>query len=181
MKEEATLRIALPALLATQLMAAEVYARFVGMSHNDERDLWSRMLAYEIEHVNYVNSLMTGSFTNDMRLPFANADRLNEVCERVTLQGMDSFILRLEGALRLECAELDYGLEALSAKRLARQNYLISYPGEIQAHLHELIRQARRYEASPNIAIQIVRLEDLYDSSIKGTTTIRRTISDSLQ
>lgn len=178
MNEHADMHTAVPVLLTTQLMAAEVYSRFITMSHRDERELWSNMLADEVEHITYINSLMADSFPPDMRLPFVNANRLNDVCERVMLQGMDSFILRLEGALRLECAELDYGLEALAAKRLARGEYLVSYPGEIEAHLNELILQARRYEASPNIALQIARLEELYDASVKSTTTIKRQAAD---
>ena len=166
---------ALPLLLTTQLMAAEVYSRFITMTPDEaERKLWRTLLAEEVDHVVYLRNLMASPLPADLRFPFINADRMNDVCHRVTLQGMSSFILRLEGALRLECAELDYGLEALAAKRLAKHQLIVNYPGDIISHIDDLVYQAKRYRASPNIANQITRLEELYDTSVSGTTAIIR-------
>ncbi len=156
----------MPALLITQLMSAEVYARFVSMAEGYEKDLWKKMLEGEISHVNYLRNVFDISLPDELTLPSVNIYRMEEVCDRVTLHGMDSFILRLEGALRLESAELDYGLESLSAKRFAEHDLIVHYPGDIAEHLDDLIRQARHYRASPNIAVQIARLEELYDTTL---------------
>lgn len=172
MFEEVEAAQALPVLLTTQLMAAEVYARFIGMSGDDEKKMWMKMLNQEIDHINYLRNIMDSSMPEGLTLPFVNTARMNEVCERATLQGMNSFILRLEGALRVECAELDFGLEALAAKRFAARRLGIDYPGDIAKHLDDLVFHAKRYAASPNIGYQILRLEELYDSSVRpGSTT----------
>ena len=176
MHDKTNMETALPVLLTTQLMAAEVYSRFVSMTEGEERDLWKMMLAEEVDHIVYLRNVMSTSFPQNMSLPFVNADRIAEVCERATLHGMTSFMLRLEGALRLECAELDYGLEALAAKRLSKSDLIIDYPGNIVKHLDDLMYYAKKYQASPNISRLITRVEDLYESSVSGTTAIIREV-----
>jgi|GEM_PF-3003209 hypothetical protein len=165
---------ALPMLMTTQLMSAEVYSRFLHMGGEPERKLWSKMLGEEVDHIEYLRNVMNGPIPDDIDLPLVNIDRMNKVCERITLQGMDSFMLRLEGALRLECAELDFGLESLAAKKFAKENLIINYPGDINKHLDDLKFQAQRYAASPNISMQIARLSELQDANDGSTTTIRR-------
>ncbi len=165
---------AIPMLMTTQLMAAEVYSRFLHMGGEPEKKLWSKMLGEEVDHIEYMRNVMNSPIPDGKDLPRVNIDRMNKVCERITLQGMDSFMLRLEGALRLECAELDIGLEALAAKKFAKENLIINYPGDINKHLDDLKFQAKRYAASPNISMQIARLNELQDVSDSSTTTIRR-------
>lgn len=173
MEEEATLGESIPALLTTQLMAASLYSRYYSLASREEKPLWHKMLFDELGHVDYLHSIFDDEFPGDIFIPFINDDRIGAVCEQAVILGADSFLLRLEGALRLECAELDYGLEAFAAKRLVQFNSLVDYPGEIREHIEELVNHAKTYQASPNIGNLIARLEELYDTSVSNTTTVR--------
>lgn len=165
---------AVPALLATQLMAAEVYARFLYLSSDEEAGLWKKMLADELEHVDLLKKLVLSEYTLPFTLPGANVQRMAEVCEHIAKTGADYFLLRLEGALRLECAELDFGLEGLMARRLAKNDILPEYAEEIADHLKRLLAEAERYAASPNIDMQMRRLRDLHETCTKDTISRER-------
>ncbi|MCC8189280.1 MAG: hypothetical protein LIP77_01415, partial [Planctomycetes bacterium] len=104
-----------------------------------------------------------------------NVPRVRATCDQVRLHGSGSFLLRLEGALRLECAELDYGLEGLAARRLTRDRPLAEYAEEIIDHVRYLLREAKRYAQSANIGLQRRRLAELLETSLSSpTTTIER-------
>lgn len=166
MNEHMSATEAIPALLATQLMAAEVYSTFLHMSRDGEKFLWKRMLCDELEHVEYMRDLLFSERTLDFHLPFINVERMRETCNRVVEHGGELFLLRLEGALRLEIAELDFGLEGLVARKMKKNSLLSDYPGDIATHMDSLLNEARRYSESPNIGMQITRLTELLETSV---------------
>ena len=165
---------AVPALLSTQLMAAEVYAYFLRVSSEGEQDLWKTLLDDELDHVAHLRQVLRDDSPAGLHLPDANADRMRESCEQIKAMGKELFLMRLEGALRLECAELDYGLEGLAARRLKRSHPASDYPGDISSHIMFLIGQAERYTHSRNIGLQIRRLRELLETSLTDTAYIPR-------
>lgn len=157
---------ALPGLILTQLAASAVYAHFMKLSSDGERALWEQMLGDELEHVDYLGKVLKSETReNDFLWP-VNDRQLDLLARRIIDMGSKSFLLRLEGALRLECAELDFGLEALAAEALVSRHMAIGYPGDIADHLEDLLLQAARYEAAPNIRAQVSRLNDIYQTCV---------------
>lgn len=163
---------ALPALLATQLLAAEVYAYFLSVSSQSESVLWKKLLEDELEHVAQIRRVLHREIPEGMDLPTANIDKMHESCAHITRLGGDLFLLRLEGALRLECAELDFGLEGLLARRLSKSSLIPDYQFDVAGHLEHLIEWSGRYMESPNIGMQVRRLEELLETSLRDTSRI---------
>lgn len=156
---------ALPALLATQLLSAELYAYFTYLSSDAERDLWIGMMHEEMEHADHLNALFDVCIPPSLTFPEIKVERLRDTVGWARKHS-DMFLQRLEGALRLECAELDYGLEGLVARRLEKRELLPGYPGDVRAHISRLLDMADRYAASPNIGLQASRLRELLDTSL---------------
>lgn len=165
---------AIPALLCTQLLAAEVYTYYFHVSSEGEKDLWKKMLVDELEHVEHLRRVLMDDAAHGVLLPKINVERMRETATHVTALGRDMFLMRLEGALRLECAELDYGLEGLAARRLRQNRLSFEYPGDISAHITHLMNEAERYAESHNIGVQITRLGELLESSLSDTVHISR-------
>lgn len=161
----------LPALLSTQLLAAEVYAYFLTVSSQSERALWGKLLEDELEHVFHVRSVLHREIPEGIELPAANTEKMRETCAFVTRQGGELFLLRLEGALRLECAELDYGLEGLLARRLSKSTLIPDYRFDIMKHLLYLLDTSERYMESPNIGMQVRRLHELLETSLRDSSS----------
>lgn len=168
MSEEIPAPAAVPALLATQLMAAEVYSYFLHVSSKDERDLWKKLLTEELEHISHLRQALENP-PPDLKLPEANAMRMREIRDQALGMGT-MFLTRLEGALRLESAELDFGLEGVAARRLKKSKSPFDYPGDILKHIMFLLDEAERYSESRNIGIQISRLHELLEASLSETT-----------
>ncbi len=160
----------LAALLSTQLLAAEVYSTFLRLSSEAESDLWKNMLNDELRHVHHVYAFLGSPLLSDARIPFVNVVKIREVCHRSIRLGKDLFLLRLEGALRLECAELDYGLEGAVAKSLNGDEILLGFPGDVSSHMTRLLAAAARYSESPNIGMQMRRLSELLETTLKKTS-----------
>lgn len=171
MDEKISANKSIPALLATQLMAAEVYARFLHLSRDEETVLWKKMLTDELDHIDLLKKLILSETELAFALPDVGVQRMAVVGAQIAKTGTDYFLLRLEGALRLECAELDFGLEGLVAKKLAKNDILPEYAGEVALHLNRLLTEAERYAASVNIDMQMRRLKDLYETCTKDTTS----------
>lgn len=170
MHKEMSAQKAVPALLVTQLMAAEVYSQFLNVSSAGEWDLWKRMLDDELDHIAHLRQVVGGDLSFNHIFPTINIEKMRETCDQIIHMGEELFMMRLEGALRLECAELDYGLEGMAARRLKRKHPLIDYPGDIQEHISYLIKEAERYAESRNIGLQIRRLRELFETSLADTT-----------
>lgn len=164
------MEFALPSLLATQLLAAEVYAEFLRLSSGWERQLWKKMLDDELDHVGHLRSLLNSEQPEDIVFPYINVWRVRDACNWAKKNGTAYFLLRLESSLRLECAELDFGLEGLVARRLEKRHILPGYTGDIAEHLGYLLNEAARYEQSPNIGLQIRRLTDLHETCLRETS-----------
>lgn len=161
-------------LLSTQLMAAEVYAHFLRVSSQGEHELWGCMLDHELEHIEELRGLLRSNQTVNIELPAINLTKLREITSQIIDMGNDQFILRLEGALRLESAELDYGLEGMAVRRLHRQIELQNDIPAIRTHINVLLETAKRYAGARNIALLIRRLRDLTDASTTDTQHIER-------
>ncbi len=178
MQGEMPIREAVPALLSTQLLTAEVYSRYMALSSEGERDLWKKMLFDELEHIEHLRRLMRMELPPELTFPYINVERVRDVCRHAAEIGGSLFLLRLEGALRVECAELDYGLEGLVARRLERREIVPGYSGDIAGHLRELLDQTGRYASSPNIGLQMRRLTELLDTCLADTSVHPRSESD---
>ena len=174
MEDEIPATVAVPALLATQLMAAEVYAHFLELSSSDEGILWKKMLASELEHIEHVRKVLYMEEELECDLPEINLAKVAQTRDHVIRNGSELFMLRLEGALRMECAELDYGLEGLMARRLEGESGASRYPHDIASHLEDLIKEARRYSESPNIGLQLTRLVDILATALPGDYPLHR-------
>lgn len=167
-------QIAVPGLLCTQLMAAEVYSYFLHVSSEGEKELWKRLLREELEHVDHLRRVFMDNLAQGVLLPEVNVLRMREIRDQVLALGCDMFLLRLEGALRLECAELDYGLEGLAARRLRKKHYPFDFPGDIAEHVKGLIHEATRYAESRNIGLLTTRLKELLETSLSETSLLIR-------
>ncbi len=178
MQGDMPIQDAIPSLMSTQLLTAEVYSLFLGLSREGEADLWKKLLMDELEHIEHVRNLLRIDLPGDLSFPFINVERVRDVCARAAKNGEDLFLLRLEGALRIECAELDYGLEGLVAKRLEKKEVLPGYQGDITEHLSKLLSVAERYSMSPNIGLQMRRLTELVDTCMADTSIHPRSGSD---
>lgn len=177
MHDDFAARTAIHSLLASQLLAAMVYSDFILRSGEAEREIWEQMLDDELEHVAHLRQLLHGGPVPNLRLPEINVLRMRESCEKIIALGRETFLLRLEGALRLECVELDYGLEGMAARRLRNNEIILDYPGDVRAHLNYLLGEAKRYTESRNIGLQIRRLNELLETSLTETTVKTRTNS----
>lgn len=161
--------VAIPSLLATQLLAAEVYSHFLSLSSDLEAALWKKMLLDEMEHAEHLKNLLDLELPRDLTVPYINVERVREMCEQVGMYCSETFLLRLEGALRLESAELDYGLEGFTAKKLCKSDLVPDYPGDVNEHVGFLLAEAERYSESPNIGLQIIRVKEILDTSMAET------------
>lgn len=160
----------LSALLATQLMAAEVYADFLRLSSEGEHELWGKMLDHELDYVTELHKLLRSNQVVDIDLPEINLIRLREITSQILDSSNDLFMVRLEGALRLETAELDYGLEGMSVRRMQRRKVSIQNDVlAIRSHIATLLEAADRYKEARNIGLLIRRLRDLTEASTTDT------------
>lgn len=171
MQDEQSGEKAMPSLLTTQLLASEVYSHFMLVSSGEEKELWRKMLLDELDHVAHIGGLLRMELPETLRFPFINVERVREAC-RYAETNREFFLMRLEGALRLESAELDYGLEGMVARKLEQSDILPGYPGDIRQHLSTLIDEAKRYAEAPNIGLNLTKLIELLDTCLSGTTRI---------
>lgn len=155
-------------------MAAEVYAHFLRMCSRGEYQLWGQMLDHELNHVAELRDLLRSNQVIDIDLPEVNLIRLRDITTQILLSANDSFMMRLEGALRLETAELDYGLEGLSVRRMHRKYSVQSDIPSIRSHIALLLDTANRYKEARNIGLLIRRLKDLTDASTTDTQYYNR-------
>lgn len=167
MRDETSAEAAVRDLLFTQLAVAGVYAHFLRLSSAGEEALWKKMFDDEMEHVEHLRGMLGVTFPGGERFPRINVGRMEDACARA-LGGGGSFLLRLEWALRLECAELDYGLEGLAARRLENDSGFPGFSLDIGAHMEALLQAAGRYAASPNIGLVMRRLRELLDTCLAG-------------
>ena len=160
MTDSRTFREILPDLLATQLLAAEVYTLFISRSTGEEALLWRMMLLEELDHIRFLADLLEKDTTITADLPPVRLDIIRAIAERARTNGASSTLERVEEGLRLEHAEVDFGLEALVAKRLSVSAGVPGYAGRLEDHYRELLGYAMRYRASRDIGVQIARLEE---------------------
>lgn len=155
-----TLRQALPDLLSTQLLAANVYAAFVKHSRGDEQALWKRMLLEELAHIRFLAMMIEEDRLPEVLLPEVKTAAFLDLYERAQEAACESPFERTLWGLRLEHAEIDFGLESLAANTVGQSPDTPVYPGPLQDHYSALLDWAGRYRGAHEIAIQIARIEE---------------------
>jgi len=148
-------------LVNTQMMAARVYLAFARITHGDEYNVWKTMLQHEIDHTDFLSGLFDGDSDDPVILPPVRYDLFRELAQRALLEKDLSAIQRVELALRIEHAEIDYGLEGLLLGRHGKSP-LPPYKEGVEHHYEALFSYASRYAAAPEIAIQIERIREHY-------------------
>ena len=158
--ETISLHEALPELLITQLLAADVYATFVKHSRNKARGIWQHMLASKLSSVRFISMLMEEENLPELVLPTIKLQAFRSLCERAREFAPHSAFERTLWALRLEHAEIDFGLEALSTNVVGHAPDTPVYPGNVEAEYVHLLQWAERYKGAREIAIQVARIEE---------------------
>jgi len=158
--ETVLLRDALPDLLITQLLASEVYATFLKCASEQEREMWREMLAGELSNIRFLAMLIEEESIPSLQLPQVKLDPFRELCARACEYAPQSAFERTLWALRLEHAEIDFGLEALAASVVGHAPETPVYPGHVQEQYGKLLAWAARYKGAREIAIQIARIEE---------------------
>lgn len=150
----------LPNMLSTQLLAADVYATFLGYAREHEFDLWRQMLHQELGHIRFIGMLMEEKDLPAVELPTVRLDVFRDLCKRARRFAAESAFERTLWALRVEHAQIDFGVEALAARQVGSSPDTPVYPGPVQDHYDDLLRWAERYRGAREVAVQIARIEE---------------------
>ncbi len=151
---------ALPEMLSTQLLAADVYATFICHSQAEEQELWRQMLQQELAHIRFVAMMMEEDTLPAVMLPAIRMSTFRDLCSRARQYAPESAFERTLWALRLEHAQIDFGVEALAAKTVGQSLDTPVYPGPVEEHYEQLLKWAERYRGAREIAVQIARIEE---------------------
>lgn len=160
MGETLPLQELLPDLLSTQLLATDVYATFLKFAREHECDLWRQMLHQELGHIRFVGMLMEEEDLPAVELPAVRMDVFRDLCKRARTYAPESAFERTLWALRLEHAQIDFGVEALAARSVGGSPDTPVYPGPVEDHYAELLKWADRYRGAREVAVQIARIEE---------------------
>jgi hypothetical protein len=161
MAENALMRETLPDLLSTQLLTADVYAAFYKAAVDDEEQaLWSRLLREEFAHIRFVSMMMEDAGVPRLVLPEVKIGAFREIHDRALTFAKDSAFERVLWALRLEHAEIDFGVEALAMDSIGRTPDTPVYPAPVREHYEGLLEYAARYRGAREIAAQMARIEE---------------------
>lgn len=154
------LREALPDMLSVQLMAADIYVTFLKYALNEEREMWKMMLAQELAHIRFVAMLIEDEPAANIYIPEIKIGPFREIYLRTMEAAGESAFERTLWALRLEHAQIDFGLETLAANVVGHMPGTPVYPGPMQEHYQTILEWAERYRGAREIAIQIARIEE---------------------
>ncbi len=150
----------LPDLLTSQLVAAEVYAMFVKYSEGREREVWWQMLREELAHVNFVSRVMEQDDLPEVDISEIRLDAIKHVAREALAYGGSSAYQRVLWGLRLEHAEIDFGLEALTLGKLSGHPDVPVYTSPLRDHYEILLSLAERYRAAQEISMQVARIRE---------------------
>ncbi len=154
------LRTQLPDMLQTQLLAANVYAAYLKYAQGPERAVWERMLEEELSHIRFVAMMMEAEDVPTLGVSGVRMGAFKEMAERAALAANGSSFERTLWALRLEHAEIDFGLESLSNTAVGETPDTPVCPGPMKTHYARLLRWANRDRAAREVAAQITRIEE---------------------
>ncbi len=154
------IRQILPDLLMTQLLAADVYATFVKWAEGEEEALWQEMLSTELSNVRFVGMLAEEEALPPLELPPVKIEAFRELCRNAREYATQSAFERTLWALRVEHAEIDFGLERLAANVVSHAPETPVYPGRLHEQYHRLLEWSQRYKGAREIAIQVARIEE---------------------
>jgi len=151
----------LPDLLSTQLLAADVYAVFLRRSEEPyERELWRHLLLEEFAHIRFVGLLLESDRPPETPLPAVRLDAFREIHDRALQFAGDSPYERALWALRLEHAEIDFGVEAMAVEALGRDPSSPVFAGTVEEHYDRILRYAARFQGAREISLQIARIRE---------------------
>jgi hypothetical protein len=160
MADTVYLKDALPDLMSTQVLAVDVYATFMKCSKGHELELWLDMLQQELAHVRFIGMLLDSEEVPDVQLPGVKLDAFRDLCERARNYARESAFERTLWALRLEHAQIDFGVEALAIKSIGEAPGTPVYPQSVDEHYDKLLEWAERYRGAREVASQIARIEE---------------------
>ncbi|MCX7935246.1 MAG: hypothetical protein N3A66_08320 [Planctomycetota bacterium] len=159
-REESGSRI-FSALLSTQLLAADVYASFTRQTRDEEEAaFWQKMLFEELGHIRFAAMMLENGKPPPALLPEIRLSAFREIHERAVAIAADAVFDRVLWALRLEHAEIDFGVEALAMDKVGRSVAAPVYPSPLREHYECLLAYAARYRAAKEIAAQMARIEE---------------------
>ncbi|MBN2711017.1 MAG: hypothetical protein JXR97_01085 [Planctomycetes bacterium] len=160
MGETLPLKEALPDLLSIQLLASDVYATFFKCAEGEEKEVWANMLQQELGHVKFVAMMMEEKNVPDIVLPVVKTEVFRDLCLRARTYATESAFERTLWALRLEHAQIDFGVEALAVRSIGDAPNTPVYPGPVESHYADLLKWAARYRGAREISVQIARIEE---------------------
>jgi len=147
-------------VLTTQLQAAQVYATFMRYSESEELDLWHTMFDEELGHARCVSEGLRQTPMPVLPLDDLKPEAFRDIVFGAVQAAGESSYQRLLWALRLEHAEIDFGLEKAVQQILGRSRICSSHSATMFDHYRRLLEWARRYDGAPDVAIQISRIEE---------------------
>lgn len=160
MPDTVPLEEALPDLLATQLLAADLYATFLKYSTDDEQELWRSMLCAEFRHIKFIGMLIEEGNVPKVEIPPVKIEAFRDLYTKARFNAGQSAFERTLWALRMEHAEIDFGLETFASSVVSHSPDTRVYPGPTAIAYKKLLQWAERYKGAREIAIQIARIEE---------------------
>ncbi len=147
-------------VLTTQLQAAQVYATFMRYSEGEEFELWHIMFDEELGHAHCVSEGLRLKPIPELPLEDLKPEPFRDIVFGAVQSAGESSYQRLLWALRLEHAEIDFGLEKAVQQVLSRSHAGHGQSTTMIDHYRRLLEWARRYDGAPDVAIQISRIEE---------------------
>lgn len=146
-------------VLTTQLQAAQVYATFMRYAEGEEHELWNIMFDEELLHARCISEGIRKEAGRTLPIEDLKPEAFRDIVFGAVQAAGESSYQRLLWALRLEHAEIDFGLER-AVQQILQRNRI--WPGDstMNDHYKRLLSWARRYDGAPDVAIQIARIEE---------------------
>lgn len=150
-----------PALLSTQLLAADVYASFYRQTCDvEEAIFWQRMLFEELSHIRFAAMMMENEAQAVAAFPEIRLAPFREIHEHAIAVAAEAISDRILWALRLEHAEIDFGVEALAMDKVGRSAVAAVCAPPVREHYECLLAYAAPYRTAKEIAAQMARIEE---------------------
>jgi len=157
------------ALLSTQLLAADVYAAFWRLTCDEkEGAFWQKMLFEELSHIRFAAMMIENEAWRSTGQLEIHLAPFREIHSRALAVAADAVFDRVLWALRLEHAEIDFGVEALAMDMVGRSLMAPAYPVPVREHYKCLLAYASPYRSVKEISVQMARIEEHLPPSSSG-------------